>query len=118
MGKDMEIRVKSRYLHISPRKLRLIIAMVIGKNAQEAEQILRFQTSKGAKMAKNLLGSALAIAKSSEVKEDSFAIRKFICNQGPRLKRGKPGSKGRVMPIARRQSHLELVLSDHPKLLK
>ena len=112
----MEIKVKSKYLHISPRKLRLILPLIQSKNALEVKRALELHSGKGAKVAKNLLKSALSIAKSSEVSEELFMVKKIVCNEGPRLKRGKPASKGRMMPITKRQSHLELVLSD--KLLK
>ena len=108
----MEIKVKSKYLRISPRKLRLLLPLVRGKNALEAMRILQFQPGKGASMVGNLLESALAVAKSSEVNPDLFMVKKIVCDEGPRLKRGKPASKGRVMPITKRQSHLALILAD------
>ena len=108
----MIIKVKSKYLHISPRKLRLIIPLIRGKNALEVKKILKLQIGKGAKMTENLLDSALSIAKSSEINDELFFVKSLVCNEGPRLKRGRAAAKSRVMPIHKRQSHLELVLSD------
>ncbi|OIN88784.1 50S ribosomal protein L22 [Candidatus Berkelbacteria bacterium CG_4_9_14_0_2_um_filter_42_30] len=108
----MEIKVRSKYLRISPRKLRMLLPLVRGKNALEAKRILQFQPGKGASIVENLLGSALAVAKSSEVNPELFMIKKIVCDEGPRLKRGKPASRGRVMPITKRQSHLALTLAD------
>jgi len=114
----MEVKVKSRYLHISPRKLRPVINFVRGKNALQAKSQLKFQPNKGAAMVSNLLDSALAVVKSSEVTPESFVISAIACGDGPRLKRGKPASKGRMMPIKKRQSHLNLTLSTETKLIK
>lgn len=108
----MEIKVKSKYLKISPRKLRLAADLIRQKNALEAETLLKFQNNSSSKIVYSLLKSALSIAKDSEIDQNKLFLTKILCNQGPRLKRGKPGSKGRVMPIKKRRSHLELVLSD------
>lgn len=108
----MEITVKSKYLKISPRKLRLSVNLIRGKNIIEAKNFLKFQKNKGSIAVYDLLNSAIAIAKSSEVAEDSFYVTKVLCNDGPRLKRGKAASKGSVMPITKRQSHLILSISD------
>lgn len=108
----MEIKVKSKYLKISPRKLRLAADLVRRKNAQQAENLLRFQNNSSSKIVYSLLKSALSITKGSEVDQDKLFLTEILCNQGPRLKRGKPGSKGRMMPITKRRSHLVLTLSD------
>ena len=114
----MEVKVKSRYLHISPRKLRPVINFVRGKNALQAKSQLKFQPNKGAAMVSNLLDSALAVVKSSEVTPESFAISAIACGDGPRLKRGQPVSKGKMTPIKKRQSHLTLTLSSDSEAKK
>jgi len=115
----MEIKVKSNYLKISPRKLCLATDLVRRKSAIEAENLLKFQNNSSSKIVYSLLQSALSIAKSSEVDQNKLFLAEILCNQGPRLKRGKPGSKGRMMPITKRRSHLILTLSDKtPELLK
>ena len=111
----MEIKVTSKYLRISPRKLRLVVNSVRGKNAIVAKNILTFQPNKGSKMVLALLESALAVAKSNEVNQDNLSVLSVVCSDGPRLKRGKPASKGSMMAITKRQSHLNLVLSDKIK---
>lgn len=114
----MEVKVKSRYLHISPRKLRPVINFVRGKNALQAKSQLKFQPNKGAAIVANLLDNALSVVKSSEVAPESFAISAIACSDGPRLKRGQPVSKGRMTPIVKRQSHLTLTLSSGPESKK
>jgi len=108
----MEISVKSKYLKISPRKLRLSVNLIRGKNVVKAKNLVKFQKNKGSIAVYNLLNSALTIAKDSEIEENNFCVAKILCNDGPRLKRGKPASKGSVMPITKRQSHLSLTISD------
>lgn len=108
----MEIKVKSKYLRISPRKLRPVVNFVRGMGVLEAKAKLQFQPNKGANMIANLLDNALSVAKSSEINPEVFSISAIACADGPRLKRGTPVSKGRMAPIVKRQSHLMLVLSD------
>jgi len=108
----MEIKVISKYLRMSPRKLRLVVNSVRGKNAVIAKNFLILNPRKGTKMVLSLLNSAISIVKNSEINEEQFAILRAICSDGPRLKRGKPASKGSMMPIVKKQSHLILILSD------
>ena len=108
----MEISVKSKYLRVSPRKLRPVVNLVRGKNAILSSQKLKFVPNKGAKMVAGLINSALSVVKSSEINPESFIISSIACSDGPRLKRGTPTSKGSMMPITKRQSHLRLTISD------
>lgn len=108
----MNITVKSKYLKISPRKLRLAVNLVRGMKAEKAKESLTFQNNKGSRLVKSLVISGLAVAKASEIESDALIISRIVCTDGPRLKRGKPASKGSYMPIKKRQSHLEMTLSD------
>jgi len=114
----MEIKVKSKYLRISPRKLRPVVNFVRGMNATEARAKLQFQPNKGANMIINLIDNAMSVVKSGELASESFYVAAIACGDGPRLKRGTPVSKGRMAPIVKRQSHMTLTLSDAPKTAK
>ncbi|MCX6810817.1 MAG: uL22 family ribosomal protein [Candidatus Berkelbacteria bacterium] len=115
----MEIKVKSKYLRISPRKLRPVVNFVRGMNAIEAKSKLKFQPNKGANMIVSLIDNAMSVVKSGDMASESFYVAAIACGDGPRLKRGTPVSKGRMAPIVKRQSHMTLTLSDQaPKLPK
>ena len=109
----MEITVKSKYLKISPRKLRLAVNLVRGKNLEKARDILFLSNSKSTRMLKCLVDSSIASAKESGLEINKFSIKSIICSDGPRLKRGKPASKGSMMAIKKRQSHMRLTISDN-----
>ncbi|MEI6144057.1 MAG: uL22 family ribosomal protein [Candidatus Berkelbacteria bacterium] len=111
----MEVNVKSKYLRISPRKLRLVINFVRGMNVVEARAKLQFQPNKGAKMIISLLDNAVSVVKTSEISSETFHIAAIACGDGPRLKRGTPVSKGRMAPVVKRQSHMTLTISDAAK---
>lgn len=114
----MEISVKSKYLKISPRKLRLAVNLVRGRNLEQAKNLLFVTNNKGAKMTENLIDSAIAIIKESDSDVNKFTVSKIFCSDAPRLKRGKPASKGSMMAITKRQSHLYLSVSDSSKEIK
>lgn len=109
----MDITVKSKYLKISPRKLRLAVNLVRGKNVIQAKNVLFLSRNKGAKFTENLIDSAIATAKEADAEVDKFVIKSIACGDGPRLKRGKPASKGSMMAIKKRQSHLTVLISDN-----
>ena len=108
----MEIKVKTKYLKISPRKLRLAVNLVRGLSASRARDLLLFQNNKSSRFVRSAILSGIASAKASEVNEEELVISRIVCTDGPRLKRGKPASKGSYMPIKKRQSHIEITLSD------
>lgn len=108
----MEVKVQTKYLRISPRKLRLVVNFVRGMRVTEARDKLQFQPNKGAKMIINLIDNALSVVKNSELTPEVFSIEAIACGDGPRLKRGTPVSKGRMAPIVKRQSHMTLTISD------
>ena len=108
----MDVKVNTKYLKISPRKLRPVVNLVRGKKTDKARDILTFTPNKGAKMVVTLLNSAVAVVKNAQIDDKNFYIKSIACSDGPRLKRGTPVSKGRMAPITKRQSHLSLVISD------
>jgi large subunit ribosomal protein L22 len=108
----MEITVKSKYLKISPRKLRLAVNLVRGKNLEQARNILFLSSNKSTRMVKDIISSAIAAVKDTDSEIDKFFIKSIACSDGPMLKRGKPASKGSMMAIKKRQSHITLSISD------
>ena len=59
----MAFEVKLKYLHIAPRKTRLVADLVRGKKVEEAQTILAFTVKRACDPILKLLNSALANAK-------------------------------------------------------
>ena len=116
----MEIKVKLSNLRTSPRKVRQVIDLVRGKRAPEAQSILLFTINKSARPVLKLLNSAIASAKHDlRLDESNLFISKITVDEGPKLKRWHPMSRGRAYPIIKRSSHIALVLSEiTPKVEK
>ncbi len=113
----MQARATKRYLRGSARKMRLLIDMIRGRNADEALALLRFQPKHAAKEAADVLKSAVANLEnkmnSGEARMDRrevFVSEAFV-NQGPMLKRISPAPMGRAYRIRKRMNHVTIVVS-------
>jgi len=107
----MAFEAKLKYLHISPRKARLVADLVRGKNAEEAQTILRFTVKSASDPVLKLLNSAIANAKMlKNIEPKELFISKITVDEGPVLKRILPKSRGRGEIIKKRMSHVNLVL--------
>ncbi len=108
----MEIKAKLGHLRIAPRKMRLVADLIRGKTAEEAKNILDFTVKKGALPFRKLLDQALANAKNNFQIEGNLYISKIFVDEGPKLKRWRPRSRGRAMEIQKKTSHLTLILEE------
>ena len=112
----MDIRVQLNNLRIAPRKVRLVADMIRNKKATEARTLLEFTVKKPAQILLKLLNSALAAAENNfHAAEDSLYISKITVDEGPKLKRMFPVSRGRAHLIIKRTSHVTLILSEKTK---
>ena len=109
----MEIKVKLSNFRTSPRKVRQLIDLVRGKNVAEAQAILLFTVNKSSPVVLKLLNSAVASAKHDlHLDEANLFISKITVDEGPKLKRWHPMSRGRAYPIIKRSSHIALTLAE------
>jgi len=109
----MEVKVKLNNLRIAPRKSREVIDLIRGKRATEARTILEFTIKRAAEPILKLLNSAVASALHDfKLEESNLYVSKITTDEGPKLKRSFPMSRGRAYPIMKRTSHVTLVLSD------
>jgi large subunit ribosomal protein L22 len=109
----MEIKVKLSNLRTAPRKVRQVIDLVRGKRVPEARSILLFTVNKSARPVLKLLNSAVASAKHEfQLDESNLFISKIAVDEGPKLKRWHPMSRGRAYPIIKRSSHIALILKE------
>jgi len=106
----MEIKVYNRFIKISPRKMRPVLHGLRGKTAEDAKNSLRFVNKKGAGFLYTLVKSGIGAAKENHLDADKVLIKSIFCDEGPRLKRIQPWSKGQARRITKRMSHITLVL--------
>ncbi|MCX6720562.1 MAG: 50S ribosomal protein L22 [Candidatus Staskawiczbacteria bacterium] len=109
----MEIKVKLSNFRTSPRKVRQVADLVRGKSVSEAQSILLFTVNKSSPIILKLLNSAIASATHDmHMDESNLYIARITVDEGPKLKRWHPMSRGRAYPIIKRSSHIALILSE------
>jgi len=99
-------------VRISPRKARLVVDLIRGKNAAQALGILEHTQKRSSPVVRNLLKSAIANAEQADdtVDVDSLRVTEAYVNQGPTLRRYRPRALGRATPIRKRTSHITVVV--------
>jgi large subunit ribosomal protein L22 len=109
----MKVKAYLRYLRIAPRKVRLVADLIRGKRVKEAKNTLTFCRKKAALPLLKLLNSAIANAKHNfKLDEDNLFISEILVNEGPRLKRIFPRSRGRADIIQKKTSHVSIFLEE------
>ncbi|MBL7141721.1 50S ribosomal protein L22 [Patescibacteria group bacterium] len=109
----MQVKATSKYLRISPKKMRLVVDLIRGMNAQAALDQLDFIPKRASLLISKVLKSAIANAEHNfKLKKENLFIKEIFINQGPTLKRWRARAFGRAAPIRKRSSHLEIVLGE------
>ncbi len=97
----------------TPRKVRLVADLIVGKKAGHACTVLEFTPKKAAYQMKKLLQSAMANAKQKGVPTpESLVIHSILVNKGSVLRRHRYRSRGRVFRIGKEMSNVELILTE------
>ena len=109
----MLVRAKSKYLRISPYKLRPVVDVIKGYPVDKALAWLKTYALKRVKPVEKTLLSAYANGKELNPDISSMAelfIKEIRVDQGPIIKYYKPGAMGRACMQRKRLCHLEIVL--------
>jgi len=109
-----EAKAAVRHVRISPRKARLIIDIVRGKNTKEALTILYNSPKKAAGIISKLIKSVEANAEHNyDMDQNNLYIKEAYVNEGPTMKRMKPRAMGRADIINKRTSHITVVVCEN-----
>lgn len=111
----MEIKSVQKFVKTSPRKLRLVANLAKKMSPAEAIEALPFSRKRAAVPLIKVIKTAIANAKEKGAKEESLIFKEIQINEGPRLKRGRPASRGVWHPYKRRMSHIRVVLKERKK---
>ncbi|MEX1008882.1 MAG: 50S ribosomal protein L22 [Acidimicrobiia bacterium] len=107
-----ETIARLRYHRASPSKIRQVLRLIVGEDANEAREILRFCERGPSEPVMKLLDSAIANAEHNDnVPEDELFVVRAFADEGPTLKRGRPRARGRYGPIKKRTSHITIVVA-------
>ncbi len=110
----MEAIAKLNNSPIAPRKMRLVVDSIRGKEVNKALNILRFQSKAGSTPVEKLLLSAVANWEQknadSSLEDVVLFVKEVYVTDGKTLKRFQPAPQGRAHRIRKRSNHVTLVV--------
>ncbi len=98
----------------SPRKMRLVVDLVRGKQVNSALDILKFTPNDGAARVHKLILSAVsnwqAKNEGVRIEDANLYVKEIYVDEGRMLKRIKAAPQGRAHRIRKRSNHVTVVL--------
>jgi large subunit ribosomal protein L22 len=108
-------RAVARYVHMSPTKVRRVVALIKDRPVQEALDILRFSPQAAAQPLFKVVASAAANAENNlDLDPDTLVVAAAFADEGPTLKRIRPRAQGRAYRIRKRTSHITVEVESQP----
>jgi large subunit ribosomal protein L22 len=113
----VESVARLRGIRVTPQKARRVVALVRGKQVNEALAILKFAPQQASEPIGKLVASAAANARVKADKENVFLdeqdlfISSIFVDEGSTLKRFQPRAQGRAFKILKRTSHITVVVA-------
>ena len=102
-----------RYAPMSARKARLVTDLIVGRNVQDAMDVLKFTRKRAASMVDKVLKAAVADADEQQADVDSLYVTEArVDDAGVRLgtKRWMPKDRGRAHPIEKKACHIHVTV--------
>ena len=108
-----EVQAVAKFVRIAPRKVRIVMDLIRGKDVAEAFAILKFTPKRGSKFIEKVLKSAVANAENNfEMDTEKLFVSTCFVDQGPTLKRIHPRSRGQAFGILKHTSHITVKVSE------
>lgn len=112
----MDATAKARFQKISPRKARVVIDMIRGKNVAIALDQLRFTRKAAAPIVAKLLDSAVANARQLDenVDLDALIVKTAFVDKAANshMRRWRPRAQGRATRVQKGVSHITIVVGE------
>jgi large subunit ribosomal protein L22 len=108
-------KATAKFVRISPLKVRRVLALVRGRDLEQALAALSFVPGAAAPVVRKVIASAAANAEANHsMRRDRLWVSLAYADAGPSLRRPRAGSMGRGGVIRRRMSHVTVVLDERP----
>jgi large subunit ribosomal protein L22 len=109
----MEARAVTRFVRLSPRKVRLVVDEIRGKGVEDALSILKFVPKRSAALVAKAVRAAVANAEGTQsVDVDRLYVKRVTVDEGGMWKRFMPRAMGRATRIRKRLSHITVVVDE------
>ena len=113
MMQKTEVKAVLKTVRIAPRKTRLIIDLIRGKNVAEARAILANQPQRAARVIEKVLNSCVANAVNNhEMEEEKLYVKACYVDESIVMKRAKMDSRGHVGRNDHKTSHITIIVSN------
>jgi large subunit ribosomal protein L22 len=104
---------KAKYVGMSAQKVRLIVDLVRGQQADQALSMLKFMPNAAAQPVAKVLRTAIANAEENfGLNRDDLMVTQAFADEGPTRKWRRFGARGRFKPQLRRSSHITIVVAE------
>ena len=108
-----EAKAHERFVRISPRKVKIVLDLIRGKDLVTAYGILKASPKIASENLYKLLRSAAANAVNNDkMDEEKLFVSACYVNEGPILKRIMPRAQGRAFRINKRTSHITIAVRE------
>ena len=109
----MQAKAVAKTVRIAPRKVRLVLDLIRGKEVGEAMSILQLTNKRSSPVVEKLIKSAVANAEHNyDMDVDHLIVSEAFADEGPTLKRFRPRAQGRATKINKRTSHVTIVVAE------
>ena len=113
---EKQAKAVAKTIRIAPRRTRLIINLIRGKNVSDAYAILRNQPQKAARVIEKVLKSATSNAVNNfNLKEENLFVKTCYVDEALVMKRAKMDSRGHVGRNDHKTSHITIIVSERNK---
>ena len=113
MENIIEAKASVSNVGVTPRKARLVIDLVRGKNVNEAQAILKNVNKAASPIVLKLINSAAANAVNNHgMNSDKLFVKEIYANEGLKMKRFMPRAKGRASGLVKKTSHINVVVAE------
>lgn len=109
----MQAKAVAKTVRIAPRKVRLVLDLIRGKEVGEAMSILQLTNKRSSPVVEKLIKSAVANAEHNyDMDVDHLIVSEAYADEGPTLKRFRPRAQGRATKINKRTSHVTIIVAE------
>ena len=113
---DKRPRATAKYVRVAPRKAKIVVDLIRGKQVDDALAILMYTPKSAAPVVEKILNSAIANAENNNgLDVNNLYVAECYANKGPTMKRIHPRAQGRAYRIEKRMSHITIVLDEKQK---
>ncbi|MBI2334844.1 50S ribosomal protein L22 [Candidatus Daviesbacteria bacterium] len=106
----MEAQTIQKYMHTSPRKLRLVASLVRKMEPVKALEALRFSNKDAGG---DLIKAIKAVMANARIKGmENLSFKAIEVQEGPKMRRFRAGARGRARPYKRKMSNIKIILTD------